>query len=126
MTYWKSSLVQRDPTRVPDLLVFARAQKTTQHAMKNVRPDLETAWIELEKGCGIKSVKVIGCHHFREARFGLRPHQHGHGRMEILYLAKGRQTFMVSGETFRMRGGDVLIVFPDEMHSTGDAPEEIG
>mgnify|MGYP002250948480 FL=1 len=52
---------------------------------------------------------------------------HTHPNMiEICYLAKGSQEYFVDDNIFRLYGGDVFIAFPDEIHGTGEVPEEKG
>lgn len=46
--------------------------------------------------------------------------------IEICYLAKGSQEYFVDDSFFRLYGGDVFIAFPNEIHGTGDVPEEKG
>lgn len=46
--------------------------------------------------------------------------------IEICYLAKGSQEYFVGNNTFRLYGGDVFVAFPDEIHGTGNVPEEKG
>lgn len=46
--------------------------------------------------------------------------------IEICYLAKGSQEYFVGENTFRLYGGDLFITFPDEVHGTGNVPEEKG
>ncbi len=52
---------------------------------------------------------------------------HSHGDMiEICYLSKGYQTYIVGDEEFELKGGDFFIAFPNEVHGTGKSPEEKG
>ena len=46
--------------------------------------------------------------------------------VEICYLAKGKQTYFVHEENFEMQGGDLFVTFPNELHGTGEKPEEKG
>ena len=46
--------------------------------------------------------------------------------VEICYLAKGKQTYFVHEENFEMQGGDLFVTFPNELHGTGENPEEKG
>jgi len=72
---------------------------------------------------GIPEATMLGRYDYAEARDGLRPHAHP-AAMEICYLAKGQQVFRVGERDFPLKGGDVFVAFPDETHSTGDAPSE--
>ena len=52
---------------------------------------------------------------------------HTHSDMiEICYLAKGSQKYFVGNNIFKLYGGDIFITFPNEIHGTGDHPEEKG
>jgi AraC-like DNA-binding protein len=46
--------------------------------------------------------------------------------MEICYLVKGRQTYRVGEQEFRLKGGDLFVTFPDEEHDTAGQPQEKG
>ena len=48
------------------------------------------------------------------------------GEMEICFLERGEQTFRVRGRSHHMRGYDQFFTLPDEVHDTGDLPEERG
>lgn len=77
------------------------------------------------RSCGIPSVPDFGRYNYSRAKQGLESHRH-RGAMEICYLVRGRQTYYVGGRRFCLRGGDVFLTLPDEMHSTGGEPEEKG
>jgi len=74
---------------------------------------------------GIPEVPMLGHYDYPEAREGLELHAH-HDSLEICYLAKGRQMYRVGRRDYVLTGGDVFVTFPDEIHSTGEAPEEKG
>ena len=67
----------------------------------------------------------LGRYNHTKAEPPLREHRH-HRAVEICFLIKGRQTYRVGEEIFRLRGGDVFVTFPDEVHSSGGMPEEKG
>jgi AraC-like DNA-binding protein len=46
--------------------------------------------------------------------------------MEICYFHKGEQVYEVNNKTYCLKGGDVFVTFPNELHSTGNHPEEKG
>jgi AraC-like DNA-binding protein len=46
--------------------------------------------------------------------------------LEICYLARGQQLYRVGRRDYVLRGGDVFVTFPGEIHSTGETPEEKG
>lgn len=74
---------------------------------------------------GIADVVVLGRYSYTKAHAALADHDHG-DRLEICYLEKGEQVYVVDGESFRLTGGDVFITLPHERHSTGDTLEGKG
>src|SRR6266478_8938538 len=74
---------------------------------------------------GVPNVLMVGRYNYTRAYPALAAHQH-RAAMEICFLVKGRQTYRVGDRDYTLRGGDVFITFPNERHSTGDAPEEKG
>jgi len=74
---------------------------------------------------GIPSVPMFGRYDYTHACPALAEHAH-RGSLEICFLARGRQTYCVGEERFRLAGGEVFMTFPDERHSTGGEPEEKG
>jgi AraC-like DNA-binding protein len=74
---------------------------------------------------GVPQVILLGRYNYTRARPALPEHAH-RDAIEICFLVKGRQTYRVGGRDYRLRGGDVFLTFPDEVHSTGQAPEEKG
>lgn len=67
----------------------------------------------------------FGRYNYVNAQTTLPTHIHP-GMIEICFLAKGSQEYFVGAETFKLYGGDVFISFPDEVHGTGNVPEEKG
>ncbi|MBQ6052383.1 MAG: helix-turn-helix transcriptional regulator [Clostridia bacterium] len=52
---------------------------------------------------------------------------HDHGELfEICYLKRGMQKYFIGNEEYNLRGGDVFITFPNEIHSSGDNPQSRG
>ena len=52
---------------------------------------------------------------------------HDHGKLfEICYLKRGLQKYFIENEEYTLRGGDVFITFPNEVHSTGNNPQSRG
>ena len=74
---------------------------------------------------GVEDVAVLGRYSYSAAHAVLEEHDHGPW-LEICYLEKGEQTYVVEGETFHLTGGDVFITRPHERHSTGDSREGKG
>jgi AraC-like DNA-binding protein/quercetin dioxygenase-like cupin family protein len=74
---------------------------------------------------GIPGVHSIGMYNYGAAKAGLPPHQHD-GCVEINFQVKGRQVFRVEEKTYHLKGGEQFISFPNEIHDTGDQPEDKG
>lgn len=74
---------------------------------------------------GVPDVVHFGRYNYVRAGPGLSIHAHEQA-MEFCFLVRGRQTYRVGSRYYRLSGGDVFVTFPDEPHSTGDAPEEKG
>jgi AraC-like DNA-binding protein len=85
-----------------------------------------TEWMALDlRPLGISEVPMVGRYKYTQAQRGLTPHDHP-GTLEICYLAKGTQLYRVGTKDFVMRGGDLFLTRPGEVHSTGEAPQEKG
>ncbi len=74
---------------------------------------------------GVSHVIVLGRYNHTRACRPLSDHAHRQA-IEICFLVKGRQTYRVGGRSYRLRGGDVFLTFPNEVHSTDDLPQEKG
>jgi len=74
---------------------------------------------------GIPGVHGLGGYNYVAARPGLAPHQHP-GCVEISLMVKGHQSYRVEGEMYHLKGGEQFVTFPDELHDTGDQPEDKG
>lgn len=74
---------------------------------------------------GIDVFDEFGRYNYVNAQTTLPTHTHP-GMIEICYLAKGSQEYFVGEDTFKLYGGDVFVSFPDEVHGTGNVPEEKG
>ncbi|WP_438479333.1 helix-turn-helix domain-containing protein [Oleiharenicola lentus] len=75
--------------------------------------------------CGVPDVVHFGRYNYVRAGPGLSVHAHEQA-MEFCFLLRGRQVYRVGQRYYQLSGGDVFVTFPDEPHSTGDAPEEKG
>lgn len=71
----------------------------------------------------IDGINLVGKLEYLKATEPISSHIH-HNMLEICYLHKGHQRYVVGGEDFDVEGGDVFITFPDEKHGTGQNPEE--
>ncbi len=74
---------------------------------------------------GLSDIMVLGRYHYAQARRALSHHTHG-DMFEICLLDEGEQPYVVEGRRYLLRGGDLLLVLPNERHGTGPAPENRG
>lgn len=72
---------------------------------------------------GINNLTTLGRVYYLNARSPLEKHIH-EDSVEICYLARGKQTYIVGDKVYTLKGGDIFITFPDEEHSTGINVEE--
>lgn len=81
-------------------------------------------WISLDRW-GLPEVVMLGHYDHARAEEVLAPHAHV-GGLEICYLERGRQRYVVRGQDYWLSGGDVFVTFPGELHSSGESPQEKG
>ncbi|MDD2763389.1 MAG: AraC family transcriptional regulator [Opitutaceae bacterium] len=74
---------------------------------------------------GLPGPLQLGRYNQTAAHAALGEHRH-EGAIEICLLLRGRQTYVVNGCAYEMKGGDVFLTFPGEAHSTGARPQEKG
>ena len=74
---------------------------------------------------GFNDLQVLGKYNYNKSEDKLFSHVH-EGMIEICYYDKGSQFFEVNNEQYLVRGGDVFIHFPGELHGSGGHPEEKG
>ncbi len=74
---------------------------------------------------GLCNALVIGRYKYNCAHAKLSDHYH-ENTIEICYCHKGSQVYTVNNNTYQIKGGDVFVTFPNEVHSTGVYPEEKG
>jgi AraC-like DNA-binding protein len=74
---------------------------------------------------GVKDLSLLGKYHYEKAGNCLEPHSH-HDMMEIVYCHSGTQLYETDNQPFRIKGGEIFITFPNEIHSTNQKPEEKG
>ena len=77
------------------------------------------------KQYGIHVFGEFGRYNYVNAQTILPQHTHP-DMIEICYLSKGRQSYIVGEQTYRVFGGDIFITFPNEVHGTGNELEEKG
>ncbi|GAB3795463.1 hypothetical protein GCM10028819_11560 [Spirosoma humi] len=88
------------------------------------RSTAERTIIQLD-AFNITDVHRLGRYRYTHAQSGLPEHAH-EGMMEICYCEKGLQVYAVDGQEFYVKGGDVFVTFPGELHGTAHHPEEKG
>ncbi len=74
---------------------------------------------------GFRDVLILGHYRYAAVHPALEKHSHG-AKVEICYLERGQQTYVVGQQRFDLIGGDVFLTFPNEPHGTGSAPEGKG
>ncbi|MDD4870064.1 MAG: AraC family transcriptional regulator [Kiritimatiellae bacterium] len=74
---------------------------------------------------GFRDVLVLGRYNYAYAHKPLKKHSHGN-MLEICLLDEGTQPYVVEGREYGLKGGDVMLTFPNEVHGSGDNPENRG
>ena len=67
----------------------------------------------------------FGRNNYSNAQSVLPLHVHDDAT-EICYLSRGNQTYLVGDDVYQVRGGECFITYPNEIHGTGNLPEEKG
>lgn len=80
--------------------------------------------IDFEKS-GFKELVALGKYNYNKAEHILENHVHEE-MVEICYSDKGTQWFAVQDQRYLVRGGDIFIHYPNELHGSGGYPEEKG
>jgi len=81
--------------------------------------------IDFSKWSEAAAIILLGHYKYNRVYPGLPPHQH-QGIIEICYCVKGEQVYEVGSKSYKIKGGDVFITFPDEWHSSDGEPEDRG
>jgi AraC-like DNA-binding protein len=74
---------------------------------------------------GVSNALILGRYRYKSARGKLNAHFH-RDIIEICYCHKGKQVYEVNDTIYSIKGGDVFVTFPNEIHGTGAQPEEKG
>jgi AraC-like DNA-binding protein len=77
------------------------------------------------RGVGFPEIPLFGQYRQLGSAPPLPCHAH-RGVMEICYLVSGRQTYRVGGRSHGLKGNDVFVTFPGEIHDSGPHPQERG
>ena len=68
---------------------------------------------------------VLGKYNYNKTEDILENHVHSQ-MIEICYSDKGSQWFVVEKQRYLVKGGDIFIHYPNELHGSGGHPEEKG
>ncbi|AOW11178.1 AraC family transcriptional regulator [Flavobacterium gilvum] len=90
----------------------------------DIKSTKERTIIDFQKS-GYIDLCVLGRYKYNKAEKKLEEHVH-EGMIEICYYEKGSQLFVVNNKKYLVKGGDIFIHFPGEIHSSGGAPEGKG
>ncbi|MCG3147855.1 MAG: HTH-type transcriptional activator RhaS [Verrucomicrobiae bacterium] len=75
---------------------------------------------------GIPDLLLFGRYNNNTAQPMIAPHRLNPNDLLICYLVKGRQLYRVGAKDYLLQGGEVLVVFPNEVYSTAETPQEKG
>ncbi|MBN1555056.1 MAG: AraC family transcriptional regulator [Phycisphaerae bacterium] len=82
----------------------------------------ETQRVQFDLGdVQLPEIPVFGIDRQMYAEPGLPAHIH-EGLMEIHFIKQGEQVFHVDGRDYPIRGGEMFVTWPDEVHSSGGQP----
>lgn len=90
--------------------------------MADVMRTKDRTFIEFNKEL-LNNIVHIGKLNYTEAQQSLPPHKH-HDVLEICYVYRGNPVFYVDDRDYHLKGGDIFLSFPDELHSTGKYPQD--
>ena len=76
-----------------------------------------------QKVLGIPSLNMMGHANFKKAWEALETHYHPN--MEIVVVINGSQLYTVDGKQYLLRGGNMFITRPNEIHGNGDMPQNV-
>ena len=74
---------------------------------------------------GLTDVMTLGRYNYAFSHRPLPKHTHGN-MLEICLLDEGVQPYQVEGKPLMLKGGEVLVTLPNEVHGTGPNPENRG
>jgi AraC-like DNA-binding protein len=85
-----------------------------------VDPSSERKIIDLRK-LRFRDIYVLGRYNYAYAHKPLEKHSHGK-MIEICLQDEGTQPYRVGANSYCLKGGDILLTFPNEVHGSGGAP----
>ncbi len=89
-----------------------------------VDPSSERKIIDLRK-LKFRDIYVLGRYNYAYAHKPLEKHTHGK-MIEICLQDEGTQSYHIGGSDYCLKGGDVLVTFPNEIHGSGNMPQNRG
>jgi len=72
---------------------------------------------------GISGLALLGHAHFQKTHNILE--SHSHSGMEFIVMLKGTQQYVVGDCSYTLHGGDIFMTTPGEIHSGGNAPQNV-
>ena len=73
------------------------------------------------RSMGFRDVLALGRSSYASAHKPLESHSHGN-MYEICYLDAGTQPYISNGKEYCLKGGDVFVSLPNEIHGSGTNP----
>jgi AraC-like DNA-binding protein len=70
---------------------------------------------------GFPELPAIGRYRYSASHEALSPHSH-EGLIEVCVLDKGEQVFYLGDESYILRGKNLFLTLPGELHGTGENP----
>ena len=77
------------------------------------------------KRMGIDCIEEFGRYNYVSTQEKLDMHRHPNC-IEICYLSKGTQEYILDTDVFLLNGGEIFLTFPNEYQGSGEFPEEKG
>ena len=90
--------------------------------MAEITRTKERTFLEFNEGF-LNNIIHIGKLNFTGAQPALPPHQHKDA-LEICYVYRGNPVFQTAERQYHLKGGDVFLSFPNEIHSSGKYPTD--
>ena len=79
-------------------------------------------WMPFDlKTIGLDEIPYLAANEVGQSVEGIPPHRHP-GMLEISYLVRGEQFWNIDGRDYHVRGNEVLVKFPGELHGSGKHP----
>lgn len=85
-----------------------------------IDPSNERKIVDFRK-LGFRDVFVLGRSNYAYTHAPLKNHSHGN-MLEICLLDGGTQPYVVERKEYELKGGDIMLTLPDEIHGTGNNP----